>query len=138
MDDNHYPRRLKDIVKLLEELRIRFRIEYFGLLLEKQHQNSQSPDLKLRELVFIGGGVKKHFKYHLANLIELIPERKGEIRIVMLKTQLVKKEYIFLPTAEQGVLNYIGINPVGDSAPEVKPNYSDDEEISDVIQGSQS
>ncbi|GFU32230.1 uncharacterized protein NPIL_75931 [Nephila pilipes] len=80
-----------DKIKILsdgryEDLRQRFRKEYLGQLVQK-HNEKQSRNPQIGEIVLIGDDNKKRLFWPLAKIIELIPGRNGKIRTVKLKTQ---------------------------------------------------
>ncbi|GFS74177.1 DUF5641 domain-containing protein [Nephila pilipes] len=79
-------KRIKYRSKLLKDLRQRFRKEYFGQLVQK-HNEKQSRNPQIGEIVLIGDDNKKRLFWPLAKIIELIPGRDGTIRPVKLKTQ---------------------------------------------------
>ncbi|GFR30533.1 DUF5641 domain-containing protein [Trichonephila clavata] len=73
-------------IKLLSNLRQRFRKEYLGELIQKQNDN-RVREPRVGEMVLIGDDNKKRLSWPIAKIIELIPGRDGEIRTVRLKTQ---------------------------------------------------
>ncbi|GFV05381.1 DUF5641 domain-containing protein [Trichonephila clavipes] len=79
-------RRMKYRIKLLSVLRQRFRKEYLSELIQKQNDN-QVREPRIGEMVLIGNDNKKRLSWPIAEIIELIPGRDGEIRTVQLKTQ---------------------------------------------------
>ncbi|GFS72425.1 DUF5641 domain-containing protein [Nephila pilipes] len=79
-------KRIKYRSKLLKDLRQRFRKEYLGELGQK-HNEKQSRNPQIGEIVLIGNDSKKRLFWPLAKIIELIPVRDGKIRTVKLKTQ---------------------------------------------------
>ncbi|GFS97109.1 DUF5641 domain-containing protein [Nephila pilipes] len=79
-------KRIKYRSKLLKDLRQRFRKEYLGQLVQK-HNEKQSRNPPIGEIVLIGDDNKKRLFWPLAKIIELIPRRDGKIRTVKLKTQ---------------------------------------------------
>ncbi|GFT74612.1 DUF5641 domain-containing protein [Nephila pilipes] len=60
--------------------------EYLGQLVQK-HNEKQSRNPQIGEIVLIGDDNKKRLFWPLAKIIELIPGRDGKIRTVKLKTQ---------------------------------------------------
>ncbi|GFT48723.1 uncharacterized protein NPIL_309081 [Nephila pilipes] len=80
-----------DKIKILsdgryEDLCQRFRKEYLGQLVQK-HNEKQSRNPQIGEIVLIGEDNKKRLFWPLAKIIELIPGRDGKICTVKLKTQ---------------------------------------------------
>ncbi|GFT55746.1 DUF5641 domain-containing protein [Trichonephila clavipes] len=68
------------------DLRQRFRNEYLSQLIQK-HNEKESRDPEIGEVVLVGDDNKKRLFWALAKIIELIPGRDGKIRTVRLKTQ---------------------------------------------------
>ncbi|GFU26272.1 DUF5641 domain-containing protein, partial [Trichonephila clavipes] len=79
-------KRMKYRIKLLSDLRQRFRKEYLSELIQKQNDN-RVREPRIGEMVLIGNDNKKRLSWPIAKIIELIRDRDGEIRIVRLKTQ---------------------------------------------------
>ncbi|GFT02868.1 integrase catalytic domain-containing protein [Trichonephila clavipes] len=77
-------KRMKYRIKLLSDLRQRFRKEYLSELIQKQNDN-RVREPRIGEMVLIGNDNKN--PWPIAKIIELIPGRDGEIRTVRLKTQ---------------------------------------------------
>ncbi|GFQ72133.1 integrase catalytic domain-containing protein [Trichonephila clavata] len=75
---------MKFRIKLLSNLRQRFRKEYLGELIQKQNDN-RVREPRVGEMVLIGDDNKKRLSWPIAKIIELIPGRDGEIRTVRLK-----------------------------------------------------
>ncbi|GFY43529.1 integrase catalytic domain-containing protein [Trichonephila inaurata madagascariensis] len=71
-------KRMKYRIKLLRDLRQRFRKEYLGELIQKQNDN-QVREPRIGEMVLIGNDNLKHLSWPIAKIIELIPGRDGEI-----------------------------------------------------------
>ncbi|GBN68689.1 hypothetical protein AVEN_10876-1 [Araneus ventricosus] len=78
-------KRIKYRIKLLKDLRQRFKKEYLGQLVQK-HNEKHSRNPQVGEIVLAGDDNKKRLFWVLAK-IELIPGRDGKIRTVKLKTQ---------------------------------------------------
>ncbi|GFY78854.1 DNA-directed RNA polymerases I, II, and III subunit RPABC4 [Trichonephila inaurata madagascariensis] len=76
---------MKYRIKLLRDLRQRFRKEYLGELIQKQNDN-RVWEPRVGEMVLIGNDYKKCLSWPIAKIIELIPGRDGEIRTVQIKT----------------------------------------------------
>ncbi|XP_035214048.1 uncharacterized protein LOC118187871 [Stegodyphus dumicola] len=59
VDTNHLRKRIRFRAKLMEDLRVRFRKEYLGLLIQKRQQNSQFPNIRVNDVVLIGDDIKR-------------------------------------------------------------------------------
>ncbi|GFX50305.1 DUF5641 domain-containing protein [Trichonephila clavipes] len=97
---------MKYRIKLLSDLRQRFRKEYLSELIQKQNDNRvRNPEL--------GNGLngndnKKRLSWPIAKIIELIPGRDGEIRTVRLKTQhgtVIRPVQRIFPLEVQAIAN---------------------------------
>ncbi|GFU76805.1 DUF5641 domain-containing protein [Trichonephila clavipes] len=86
LNSNSLNKRIKYRSKLLKDLRQRFRNEYLSQLIQK-HNEKESRDPQIGEVVLVGDDNKKRLFWALAKIIELIPGRDGKIRTVRLKTQ---------------------------------------------------
>ncbi|GFU88961.1 integrase catalytic domain-containing protein [Trichonephila clavipes] len=86
LNSNSLNKRIKYRSKLLKDLRQRFRNEYLSQLIQK-HNEKESRDPQIGEVVLVGDDNKKRLFGALAKIIELIPGRDGKIRTVRLKTQ---------------------------------------------------
>ncbi|GFY14740.1 integrase catalytic domain-containing protein [Trichonephila clavipes] len=86
LNSNSLNKRIKYLSKLLKDLRQRFRNEYLSQLIQK-HNEKESRDPQIGEVVLVGDDNKKRLFWALAKIIELIPGRDGKIRMVRLKTQ---------------------------------------------------
>ncbi|GFY21622.1 integrase catalytic domain-containing protein [Trichonephila clavipes] len=86
LNSNSLNKRIKYRSKLLKDLRQRFRNEYISQLIQK-HNEKESRDPQIGEVVLVGDDNKKRLFWALAKTIELIPGRDGKIRTVRLKTQ---------------------------------------------------
>ncbi|GFS86036.1 DUF5641 domain-containing protein [Nephila pilipes] len=86
LNSRDFRKRMKYRIKLLSDLRQRFRKEYLSELIQKQNDNPVR-EPRVGEVVLIGDDNKKHLFWPIAKIIELIPGRDGEIRTVRLKTQ---------------------------------------------------
>ncbi|GFW34030.1 integrase catalytic domain-containing protein [Trichonephila clavipes] len=71
-------KRMKYRIKLLSDLRQRFRKEYLSELIQKQNDN-RVREPRIGEMVLIGNDNKKRLSWPIAKIIELIPGRNGEI-----------------------------------------------------------
>ncbi|GFQ80113.1 DUF5641 domain-containing protein [Trichonephila clavata] len=98
---------MKFRIKLLSNLRQRFRKEYLGELIQKQNDN-RVREPRVGEMVLIGDDNKKHLSWPIAKIIELIPGRDGEIRTVQLKTQhgtVIRPVQCIFPLEGQAIAN---------------------------------
>ncbi|GFY26246.1 retrovirus-related Pol polyprotein from transposon 297 [Trichonephila clavipes] len=86
LNSNSLNKTIKYRSKLLKDLRQRFRNEYLSQLIQK-HNEKESRDPQIGEIVLVGDDNKKRLFWALAKIIELIPGRGGKIRTVRLKTQ---------------------------------------------------
>ncbi|GFR18558.1 transposon Ty3-I Gag-Pol polyprotein [Trichonephila clavata] len=68
---------MKFRIKLLSNLRQRFRKEYLGELIQKQNDN-RVREPRVGEMVLIGDDNKKRLSWPIAKIIELIPGRDGD------------------------------------------------------------
>ncbi|GFQ90234.1 integrase catalytic domain-containing protein [Trichonephila clavata] len=97
---------MKFRIKLLSNLRQRFRKEYLGELIQKQNDN-RVREPRVGEMVLIGDD-KKRLSWPIAKIIELIPGRDGEIRTVRLKTQhgtVIRPVQRIFPLEVQAIAN---------------------------------
>ncbi|GFX10778.1 DUF1758 domain-containing protein [Trichonephila clavipes] len=69
-------KRMKYRIKLLSDLRQRFRKEYLSELIQKQNDRVREP--RIGEMVLIGNDNKKRLSWPIAKIIELIPGRDGK------------------------------------------------------------
>ncbi|GFS89738.1 DUF5641 domain-containing protein [Trichonephila clavipes] len=100
-------KRMKYRIKLLSDLRQRFRKEYLSELIQKQNDN-RVREPRIGEMVLIGNDNKKRLSWPIAKIIELIPGRDGEIRTVRLKTQhgtLIRPMQRIFPLEVQAIAN---------------------------------
>ncbi|GFW19468.1 integrase catalytic domain-containing protein [Trichonephila clavipes] len=70
-------KRMKYRIKLLSDLRQRFRKEYLSELIQKQNDN-RVREPRIGEMVLIGNDNKKRLSWPIAKIIELIPGRDGK------------------------------------------------------------
>ncbi|GFX77522.1 DUF5641 domain-containing protein [Trichonephila clavipes] len=99
-------KRMKYRIKLLSDLRQRFRKEYLSELIQKQNDN-RVREPRIGEMVLIGND-KKRLSWPIAKIIELIPGRDGEIRTVRLKTQhgtVIRPVQRIFPLEVQAIAN---------------------------------
>ncbi|GFX62007.1 retrovirus-related Pol polyprotein from transposon 17.6 [Trichonephila clavipes] len=100
-------KRMKYRIKLLSDLRQRFRKEYLSELIQKQDDN-RVREPRIGEMVLIGNDNKKRLSWPIAKIIELIPGRDGEIRTVRLKTQhgtVIRPVQRIFPLEVQAIAN---------------------------------
>ncbi|GFV35481.1 integrase catalytic domain-containing protein [Trichonephila clavipes] len=100
-------KRMKYRIKLLSDLRQRFRKEYLSELIQKQNDN-RVREPQIGEMVLIGNDNKKRLSWPIAKIIELIPGRDGEIRTVRLKTQhgtVIRPVQRIFPLEVQAIAN---------------------------------
>ncbi|GFT06649.1 integrase catalytic domain-containing protein [Trichonephila clavipes] len=100
-------KRMKYRIKLLSDLRQRFRKEYLSELIQKQNDN-RVREPRIGEMVLIGNDNKKRLSWPIAKIIELIPGRDGEIRTVRLKTQhgtVIRPVQRIFPLEVQAIAN---------------------------------
>ncbi|GFT47814.1 integrase catalytic domain-containing protein [Trichonephila clavipes] len=100
-------KRMKYRIKLLSDLRQRFRKEYLSELIQKQNGN-RVREPRIGEMVLIGNDNKKRLSWPIAKIIELIPGRDGEIRTVRLKTQhgtVIRPVQRIFPLEVQAIAN---------------------------------
>ncbi|GFU96891.1 DUF5641 domain-containing protein [Trichonephila clavipes] len=100
-------KRMKYRIKLLSDLRLRFKKEYLSELIQKQNDN-RVREPRIGEMVSIGNDNKKRLFWPIAKIIELIPGRDGEIRTVRLKTQhgtVIRPVQRIFPLEVQAIAN---------------------------------
>ncbi|GFW52366.1 integrase catalytic domain-containing protein [Trichonephila clavipes] len=100
-------KRMKYRIKLLSDLRQRFRKEYLSELIQKQNDN-RVREPRIGEMVLIGNDNKKRLSWPIAKIIELIPGRDGEIRTVRLKTEhgtVIRPVQRIFPLEVQAIAN---------------------------------
>lgn len=79
-----FNKRIKYRLKLIQDLRCRFRKEYLGALVQKNTGNNYH-NFKVGEIVLIGDDLHKRIDWPLAKIVELLPGRDGKIRCVKVK-----------------------------------------------------
>lgn len=85
IDKESLNNRMRYLHKLKTDLRRRFRNEYLGLLVQKSSSNN-SAKLKIEEIVLVGHDNRKRLDWPLGKIIELMPGKDGECRLVKLQT----------------------------------------------------
>ncbi|GFV74270.1 integrase catalytic domain-containing protein [Trichonephila clavipes] len=119
LDGNHLRKRLRFRVKMMKELRERFRKEYLGQLVQRHRQDPHSSNIQVGDIVLIGDDVKKCLQWPLARVIELIPGKDGLVRTVRVKTQhsiLVRPIQRIFPLEARGSNFQELLNPPADSS----------------------
>ncbi|GBL91767.1 hypothetical protein AVEN_71402-1 [Araneus ventricosus] len=81
----HYRQRVRYRMKLLEELRGRFRKEYLGQLIWNLSREHRS--IKVGDMVFLVDDYKRRLNWPLTRIVELLPGRDGNARTVKLRTE---------------------------------------------------
>ncbi|GBN83934.1 hypothetical protein AVEN_37194-1, partial [Araneus ventricosus] len=71
-DHGHFQNRIRFRSKLLNDLRQRFRREYFGQLVQRNRDKNCVREPRLGENVLVGDDTKKRLLWPLAKIIELI------------------------------------------------------------------
>ncbi|GFW72695.1 integrase catalytic domain-containing protein [Trichonephila clavipes] len=100
-------KRMKYRIRLLSDLRQRFRKEYLSELIQKQNDN-RVREPRIGKMVLIGNDNKKRLSWPIAKIIELIPGQDGEIRTVRLKTQhgtVIRPVQHIFPLEVQAIAN---------------------------------
>ncbi|UYV63367.1 hypothetical protein LAZ67_2003864 [Cordylochernes scorpioides] len=72
--------------RLREDLRKRFRMEYFGFLRQETRRRSKTRPIKVGDLVLIGQDNAKRVNWPLARVVEVYPGRDGPVRVAKLRT----------------------------------------------------
>ncbi|UYV63815.1 hypothetical protein LAZ67_2005744 [Cordylochernes scorpioides] len=72
--------------RLREDLRKRFRTEYFGFLRQETKRRSKTRPIKVGDLVLIGQDNAKRVNWPLARVVEVYPGRDGPVRVAKLRT----------------------------------------------------
>ncbi|UYV81333.1 hypothetical protein LAZ67_20000811 [Cordylochernes scorpioides] len=72
--------------RLREDLRKRFRTEYFGFLRQETRRRSKARPIKVGDLVLIGQDNAKRVNWPLARVVEVYPCRDGPVRVAKLRT----------------------------------------------------
>ncbi|UYV81575.1 hypothetical protein LAZ67_20001571 [Cordylochernes scorpioides] len=72
--------------RLREDLRKRFRTEYFGFLRQETRRRSKTRPIKVGDLVLIGEDNAKRVNWPLARVVEVYPGRDGPVRVAKLRT----------------------------------------------------
>ncbi|UYV80775.1 hypothetical protein LAZ67_19001706, partial [Cordylochernes scorpioides] len=75
--------------RLREDLRKRFRTEYFGFLRQETRRRSKTRPIKVGDLVLIGQDNAKRVNWPLARVVEVYPGRDGPVRVAKMADQPV-------------------------------------------------
>lgn len=86
VDQQSLSRKVLHRHKLLEDLRRRFRNEYFGQL-KWWSKRSKKSQVKVGEVVFVGNDKDKRVNWPLGRVIELLPGNDGRVRLVKVLTE---------------------------------------------------
>jgi hypothetical protein len=79
-------RKFKSIQKLKQELRERFRKEYLGLLIKKGKEDKKIQNFAVGDVVLVGADNQKRMMWPLGKIVELIPGKDGNVRVVKVRT----------------------------------------------------
>lgn len=110
LDASTFRQRYKKLVKLREELRTRFKKEYFALRVQKGSEKGHR-SCRVGEIVLIGSDNVKRIAWPLARILELIPGRDGHERVAKLRTSSgilirpVQRLYPFEMSDEMDLIN---------------------------------
>ncbi|GFW18891.1 integrase catalytic domain-containing protein [Trichonephila clavipes] len=87
VDSSHLRKRIRYCAKLFRDLRSQFRREYLSQLIQRHKQNKDRREPRVGEIVLVGHDPKKRINWPLAEIVELVPGRDGNVRTVKVKTQ---------------------------------------------------
>ncbi|XP_050298616.1 uncharacterized protein LOC126737669 isoform X2 [Anthonomus grandis grandis] len=109
VDRHSLSRKVQHRQKLAEDLGRRFRNEYLGQL-QLWSKGSSSYQVKMGDVVFIGNNLDKRVNWPLGRVIELLPGKDGEVRVVRVSTergQLLRPVQRLYPLecAEEGLMD---------------------------------
>ncbi|UYV84839.1 hypothetical protein LAZ67_X003662 [Cordylochernes scorpioides] len=79
-------RKYQYIKRVREDLRERFRIEYFGFLRQETRRLKTTIPFKVGDMVLIGQESLKRLHWPLARIIQLYPGKDGLVRVAKVKT----------------------------------------------------
>ncbi|UYV83956.1 hypothetical protein LAZ67_X000696 [Cordylochernes scorpioides] len=85
-DNQTLSRKYQYIKRVREDLRERFRIEYFGFLRQETRRLKTAIPFKLGDVVLIGQESLKRLHWPLARIIQLYPGKDGLVRVAKVKT----------------------------------------------------
>ncbi|GFR15602.1 protein LTV1 [Trichonephila clavata] len=137
-----FQRRVRFRAKLFKDLKSRFRKEYSGLLAQKRSKPI-SHKMKVGEIVLVENPNKKRLYWPLAEVLELLPGRDGNIRTMKLKcgnAEMIRPVQRLFPLEiqpEELPIADVGMEgvPEPSSLSEVQVAYTDEEvnpELSEV------
>ncbi|UYV65773.1 hypothetical protein LAZ67_3005423 [Cordylochernes scorpioides] len=86
IDNQTLSRKYQYIKRVREDLRERFRIEYFGFLRRETRRLKTTIPLKVGDMVLIGQESLKRLHWPLARIIQLYPGKDGLVRVAKVKT----------------------------------------------------
>ncbi|UYV74109.1 hypothetical protein LAZ67_11002136, partial [Cordylochernes scorpioides] len=86
IDNQTLSRKYQYIKRVREDLRERFRIEYFGLLRQETRRLKTTIPFKVGDMVLIGQESLKRLHWPLARIIQLYPGKDGLVRVAKVKT----------------------------------------------------
>ncbi|UYV72604.1 hypothetical protein LAZ67_10000024, partial [Cordylochernes scorpioides] len=86
IDNQTLSRKYQYIKRVREDLRERFRIEYFGFLRQETRRLKATIPLKVGDMVLIGQESLKRLHWSLARIIQLYPGKDGLVRVAKVKT----------------------------------------------------
>ncbi|UYV81404.1 hypothetical protein LAZ67_20001094 [Cordylochernes scorpioides] len=86
IDNKTLSRKYQYIKRVQEDLRERFRIEYFGFLRQETRRLKTTIPFKVGDMVLIGQESLKRLHWPLARIIQLYPRKDGLVRVAKVKT----------------------------------------------------
>ncbi|UYV84532.1 hypothetical protein LAZ67_X002484 [Cordylochernes scorpioides] len=86
IDNQTLSRKYQYIKRVREDLRERFRIEYFGFLRQETRRLKTTIPFKVVDMVLIGQESLKRLHWPLARIIQLYPGKDGLVRVAKVKT----------------------------------------------------
>ncbi|GFT11444.1 integrase catalytic domain-containing protein [Trichonephila clavipes] len=86
LDHQEINKRIRHVQTIREQLRKRFRIEYLGQLREQTQHHRKLRSLTVGEVVVVENSLKNRTLWSLARVIQLIPEKDGQVRVARVKT----------------------------------------------------
>ncbi|UYV70933.1 hypothetical protein LAZ67_8001159 [Cordylochernes scorpioides] len=81
IDNQTLSRKYQYIKRVREDIRERFRIEYFGILRQETRRLKTTIPFKVRDMVLIGQESLKRLHWPLARIIQLYPGKDGFVRV---------------------------------------------------------
>ncbi|UYV69625.1 hypothetical protein LAZ67_7000025, partial [Cordylochernes scorpioides] len=86
IDNQTLSRKYQYIKRVREDLRERFRIEYFGILRQETRRLKTTIPFKVGDMVLIGQESLKRLRWPLARIIQLYPGKDWLVRVAKVKT----------------------------------------------------